>query len=687
MARFGLVQVARAWISLAIIAVISIASSANGATHYVSPSGSDDTSGRRGAPWRTLDKALNSCRGGDTVMLAEGDYTFTARPGNATLFASLVTVKKLQEAERAATRITNAITIGNRDAGHFFTNFGEGTFYANLRFEDLTLADGIGCFGAKNLQLSGCMINRKGDVVGSRDAIEKIAVEIAGSDCLVERCEVTRTAVGLALNGWRLAARENHIHDNSHDGIRFINAKDCIAERNHIHGIDDGVSDTEADWSRHADGIHVFMANTQAGYACERLTIYGNRIYDTESHGFHENTHPNAEPGVTNKDFLIENNVFGPTGAQTLSFTDPVDGVIIRHNTFSHFPGGRSFVTPYRTIHLTDSVCYVSERQSNVRIYNNIFEKTLIASADRPDWFIDYNFVPFPSSPTTRHQKSGDQGLVDPGNFDGKTRPDSPAVNAGTMLYVPKADGPLPSGLNGVARDARPDMGVYELADLSPPPEPALAPAPAAPSTFLDDFLDGDITKSDPWLTGPSAVGLTWEVVEGNYGLRLADGRNELSPSQSGTVTDMVLATPPVGPAFALSFEATNHFATQGDGVILLNTIAGDYYWLDLGNAEGSLHRVVGGARKKIAASTAVRLPHGESKRYLILVRASPTGVRFAVDAGAVDGVADLTFEDTDVGAITAFLGGGRVGFRREPYTPDLRNHYRDVRIDLNPEE
>jgi len=55
----------------------------SGTQYWVSPTGHDANAGTRGQPWRTLDHARQSIRGGDTVNLLPGLYFFDGRFGPA----------------------------------------------------------------------------------------------------------------------------------------------------------------------------------------------------------------------------------------------------------------------------------------------------------------------------------------------------------------------------------------------------------------------------------------------------------------------------------------------------------------------------------------------------------------------------------------------------------------------------
>lgn len=64
----------RAW-PWASLVILLTATAPHAATYYVSPQGSDTNSGSASQPWFTLQKAANSVRAGDLVLVADGTYT------------------------------------------------------------------------------------------------------------------------------------------------------------------------------------------------------------------------------------------------------------------------------------------------------------------------------------------------------------------------------------------------------------------------------------------------------------------------------------------------------------------------------------------------------------------------------------------------------------------------------------
>lgn len=83
MTRCLLVSLALASSLLSVIAVPAVpvrAAAAAGDTYYVAPDGSDDASGSRSQPWRSLEKSMAKLRAGDTLYVRGGRYRERVSP-------------------------------------------------------------------------------------------------------------------------------------------------------------------------------------------------------------------------------------------------------------------------------------------------------------------------------------------------------------------------------------------------------------------------------------------------------------------------------------------------------------------------------------------------------------------------------------------------------------------------------
>ena len=60
---------------LALATLLTLAPFAAAVDRYVAPTGKDTNAGTLSAPWKTVQKAANSAKAGDTVHIREGSYT------------------------------------------------------------------------------------------------------------------------------------------------------------------------------------------------------------------------------------------------------------------------------------------------------------------------------------------------------------------------------------------------------------------------------------------------------------------------------------------------------------------------------------------------------------------------------------------------------------------------------------
>ncbi len=485
--------------------------------YWVDPvAGDDANSGMKGMPLKTLNAAGELVADGDIVFLMAGVHekfkmhtrggdhrhqdwvTFKPAPG---IKDPLETVK--------VNRIGFTAASVKTDEGWVMKPY---DLY--FRFENLHIPDGIWVEYAAHLDFTQCKIEREGPWVGSGEAIAKAAVTLKGANHVTIRdCELTNAGHGVKMTGNHIQLLNNYIHTLTQDGIHGTNIRDLLIEGNHIHNLDDGVWDTDPagkGWNKHCDGIHLFTSGSGGGTWVERVVIRGNRVYNVEAHNLIIN---NSVYNYTHKDILIENNIFGPAVAPCMNIT-AVHHLVIRNNMLIAIPGGATYQSRYREITGNNTSLRLPADPVDARVYNNYLPSTTTRS---PKAWIDYNFYAGKRQPDvllSRNEKLiEDPGLVDPGSFDGKLKPDSPLINAGTRIVGRELQ--IQKDFYGTARDARPDIGAVELPGQNPPPEILPEPRPVNPRRFVDDFLDGNLF-ADPWLNSTTQTGLSWKPLHAN---------------------------------------------------------------------------------------------------------------------------------------------------------------------------
>lgn len=660
-----------------------------GTTYHVdAQKGSDETGdGSEAKPFKTIKHLWPRLEGGDTVLVHDGLYgTIRHKPwgdrpfaGAGSLFDDWVTITP---APGASPKI-QSVRIYQR------AKKGDPKPDCHLKLENLRFLDGVHVRGANKFALLDSHVECEGRLNGPVENLGKVGVKLAGvGDALVRDNEITHVGVGIALNGCdRISVLDNHVHDGSHDGMHVVGVQHSLIAGNRIHGFDDGLWDEEAKklakqgkpaGNRHCDGIHIFIH----GGPCDKLRpnsyvmFRGNVLYDFESQGVQINNYIRCRD-VWNNHLYFENNIFGPTHANTVNAADPVDGFVFRHNTFVRVEG-RVYESRYRSIPQDNSTFRVSDNYENVAIYNNILPRGRAMDDGHivNDWNLVWDKRNLPS--LGRHSiVAPDLEFTDPEQFDGRLPADTPAVDAGTRLF---ATAPLNPDKYRTPRDARPDMGAYEVPERSPAPETPLPAPPENPTVFVDNFADSNLAR-DLFLNGQDRQGLSWRQgpnekarfgvgrggrldsphLEGRYVVFSRQGRNWRS--------------------YRFEFDAHNAYQTMGAGPLLLVQNQDNHYFLDIGKSSGKLIRSIDSEETVLAEKPALRLPHNGEKPYAITVTVSDEAVEIAVDAGR-DGSTDLTHRDTDPDALKTFRSGG-IGFLRDYPRKWHRVAYDDIRVTI----
>lgn len=624
--------------------------------------GSDTNAGTQDAPFQTIQRALENIPGGSTILLKPGNYPaieHKAKVGLAVVQGEIVTIKPAPDVADPLKEVSIArIQIGSR-AGVFSGTDNKGTYDVNLRVEKVRIPDGVFMYGGRHLQIVGCLVERIGPWTGSEENIEKVGVQLGGcSDVLIEECEVTNTGVGLALTGSEIRALRNRIHDIRHDGIRIVSLKDSLIEGNEIYNLDDGVEDKDATWSRHCDGIHIFIPGPGVpGSQNSRVTIRGNRVYNCESQGIQFNNYLRNKE-LWNEDITIENNVFGPTRANAVNIADPVDGLVFRHNTFVSFPEPRKFKGEGREVECNNSVFRVSSPCKRVHIYNNILINAFDVS---PGWFASNNVImttKLVGLPTRFDVVTPDVKLADPAAFDGRLAADSPALNAGTRLT------PSPifdKDIQGTTRDARPDAGAFEVPGQNPPAE---KPAPVAKGPvriYMEDFKDANLDE-DPWLAGDGQKGLAWSAPDGQTPWKLravADKEGgfhpTLSPQSIKDVSWMFASNCAEWSEGKVTLTLTNAYNLAGAGVLLRANKDTEGYLVDLVKGQIVLRKkgAEGKIEETVLATGPGLLQRIDSLTFVITIANDGGGVK--ITAGVEGGKTVLEAADPSA----SFAKGG----------------------------
>lgn len=584
------------------ISLLLVSSISQGAIYHVAVNGNDQAFGNVSGPWKTLKRAIEAVSSGDEIVLHAGNYDGFMVKSNKpiNLFRNWVTIRAAQGEE---------VTVGHvLVAAPGLDGKGDTQNTAYLRFKGLKFRDRIHIEGFRHVEILSCVINQAGNKNDTRDNITKAGVDFSGADLLVKDTEVTDTAIGMQIRGWRNKLVNCNIHHVFHDGIQLVDTRETIVDGCKVNHCDDGFADGDPAsgfGNFHADCIHL-MVSGSATRGVKNVAIRNCEIYACEGAGFQVNNFRDlVVDGV-----LLENNVFGVTGAPTINL-GPIDNCTIRQNTFKHLEGGYSWGRFNGEKFPPNSYCNIGIRVKGCRncfLYNNLLGRSSI-ELNSDGWTSTHNFYDERTYASFlaligRFDVIGNPNFANDKMTDPALEADSPAINIGTRRDVP-AGLPLPEyAINKVHRDNRPDAGAWEFPGLDPPLETPAPPLPSNPIVFVDDFQDGDITKSDPWLNAESTIGLRWSVVEGSWYIANYDEQSFLDPDKSGKETCTILADVQLSTPFTFSFEARSAYAEPGSGVVLFWKDENNYVFIDL--IESNAYQVSDGNRKLIG-----RVPKG----------------------------------------------------------------------------
>ncbi|TCI92645.1 T9SS type A sorting domain-containing protein [Tenacibaculum sp. M341] len=659
-------------------------------TYYLDAVNGNDSSGdgSENSPYKTLSFISDKIVGGDVVILAEGEYEGWDDLNKVKPYSDWITIKGANN----KASIINFLKFGHWDLTKKHSKF--------LRFENITIKntvillhanhtifsnvhfkDGVNINACNNITISNSIIERIGPWIGNEENISKDACKIErGKFITLENNEITRTANAISITAENSIIKNNHIHDITHDGIRIISCRKTLVEGNLIHGLDDGVTDQEASWSKHCDAIHIFIK----GGPCENIipnydiTFRGNVVYDVESQLVQFNNILSCvNEGIFNEKFLFENNIFGPTkkNINVFNSADKTNDIIFRNNAMMYFPEGRIYKSPYREFFLDSYVFRLSEQCEDVYVYNNIFH-----DVGKSNGFKYYDHNLFLTNTQNRPLKrfsilDENFKFISPEKFDGIPVSNNSILNKGSaVINNTKTE----YDLYNIIRDIRPDIGVIELPNQTPDPETNHPEkGDEAKLIFIDDFTDGDLDL-DPWLYDYETQGISWSKLIGNkYTVSFYKDlkTNTLTPpinnSQYITVTDQGKNWK----NYKLNFDAFNKFQKNGGGPVMLFIDLENYYFLDIGSEKGELWRIMNGKEDLIFKNEAISLPHKGVNDYTIKITQSETGINFTINT-------NYKYTDSNPNAIKKFKAG-KIGIKKNYNTKHHNILYDNFRIEV----
>lgn len=412
---------------------------AQGATYYVTTSGSDTNPGTETQPWRTIQKAAATLIAGDTVYVKAGIYNEkvipenSGSPGNCIVYAAYP--------GDSVTLDGTGITLDWHDA--LFTI--EGKSY--IKISGFRIVNSLSPHGSEGIYLKEGM--RQDHIIIEKNYFYNISgPAVGGYSCdnlIIDNNEITEVNVGegpgsrgsgeaISLTDIHtFEIKNNHIHHAYKEGIDVKVSSNGKIYNNHIHNVSrigiylDAWNGPDHDIDIYQNVVHdnggdgISMAIEQEGGSLKNINIYNNIVYNNGASGIAIASYFFPTP---RENIKIINNVSRNNVHQGIFVGDvPVENSVIRNNICSK----------------NQIYQIASESPSMVTIEHNLIDGSTQIYGD--DAII------------------GDPRFVNPSGADFHLKEDSPAIDNGSAVDAPGDD----FDGNPRAQGAGYDIGAFEF--------------------------------------------------------------------------------------------------------------------------------------------------------------------------------------------------------------------------------
>ena len=288
-----------------------------------------------------LQAALKAAKGGETILLAEGDYgsltmgkwsPIEARYASEVTVASADPDKPAKITEMLLREVSN-VTFDGINFDYTF-KAGQPTWHAAFKVHD---SEGV---TIRNSVFDGDVASGMG---GADDGFATgQGLAIWGQDLTVENNEFREFWTALGVGGKDVTVRGNDIHSIRSDGMRVVNVQGVVIEDNHIHDFKGSYASGD-----HRDMIQFWTTNLKTPNT--DIVIRGNRLDIGEGSEaqsiFMRNEAVDSQNGgdaMFYRNVLIEQNVITNAHLHGISVGE-THGLTIRDNTVLQRTGDREF--------------------------------------------------------------------------------------------------------------------------------------------------------------------------------------------------------------------------------------------------------------------------------------------------------------------------------------------------------
>ncbi|NOE28417.1 right-handed parallel beta-helix repeat-containing protein [Ruegeria sp. HKCCD6157] len=400
-----------------------------------------------------LNQALSQATGGETILLAAGDYGKLSL--NGTQFSSNVTIKS---ADPSAIASFSAVNLNQASNITFDTIL----FDYNASSGDPEYLSVFGVYNSSNVTFNNSVFS--GDISSGTGSGTGLSIRDSGNIDITNtefknwwKAVITANTDGVDIIG-------NDIHSIRSDGLVFDNVDNFRVEQNYIH--DFGGLAGSGD---HRDMIQIQRAN---GSGSDNIIIRDN-VFDMGQGDFTQTIwaggdgKDTSDPNVQHKNVLIEGNVIYNGHLHGISLYG-VDGLTIRKNTVLHVD------EKTLTGSIEVPVINVSSDSQNVTITQNITSQ-ILGHNGQAGWTVADNVLIKPTEydqhftyQATAQTDGYNQYIVKPGSPAALVSAGSDLANSISGSYF---DWLKNNGYTGTGTPSQPNTGTSQPnIGTNPPP-------------------------------------------------------------------------------------------------------------------------------------------------------------------------------------------------------------------------